>query len=716
MGTTGPTEQLVIGTDLGNTVTGTGLVIGDATAGEHAQLTVGESNSLEGFFRWNVDSNRIEMQTNGNDYPILLGPTSVGGIFIDTDTNSGNVGIGTTGPATLLDVRGGSLQVGAGTTGYPFIYGGAQGEAATPNYSFIGDTDTGLYRITANILGWALAGAERMRLNSTDLAFTGSTVIRTSTSDASDNGLISLTGGGASGATRGAELFLYGNEHATRAGDAVIRIGDAAGTPNFEVVGASDTTSLAINRDDGSTTFTSSNDDAWIMNSTHANSGHLQFQSSGGSAVSIGSAKSNIGSGQLASRMGLKAGSGFYFDANGTAALVIASDGSAVFTSSLLNTAFTINSTASADQTDNISATITSGVAAATANATLLRFLAAGGSTEVGRVKMNTSAVSYLTSSDRRIKTAFEGPSLWDSDALRQIQVRDYYMTEDNNQTRQHGFFAQELYEAYAPAVSVGGDDPKTNPWTVEYGKLTPLLVAGWQEHDLRIEDLEAQMASQSAGFAGDGSTYNISAIAGGLMVWFADTMHIVFEDGLFKVAKGIFDTVEAKFVKAGKVESQEGYITYDKATGEPYCIEVVNGVVKATKDGCGSSTPSTSSEPSAPAEPTPESTLTPAPEETDEPLESPSADGSPTPTPEASAEPSPEASTSATPEPEASVEPTPEPTPEVAPESTPESEPTPTPEPSPEPTPEAEIAEGSSSNDEPSAPAEPSPEPTTEE
>ena len=36
-------------------------------------------------------------------------------------------------------------------------------------------------------------------------------------------------------------------------------------------------------------------------------------------------------------------------------------------------------------------------------------------------------------------------------------------------------------------------------------------------------------MASQSAGFAGDGSTYNISAIAGGLMVWFADTMHIVF-------------------------------------------------------------------------------------------------------------------------------------------------------------------------------------------
>ena len=240
--------------------------------------------------------------------------------------------------------------------------------------------------------------------------------------------------------------------------------------------------------------------------------------------------------------------------------------------------------------------------------------------------------------------------------------------------------------------------------------------MGGGQEHDQRIEDLEARMASPIAGEAGDGSTYNISAIAGGLMIWFADTMHIVFEDGLFKVAKGIFDTVEATFVKAGKVESQEGYITYDKATGEPYCIEVVNGVVKATKDGCGSSTPSTSSEPSAPAEPTPESTLTPAPEETDEPLESPSADGSPTPTPEASAEPSPEASTSATPEPEASVEPTPEPTPEVAPESTPESEPTPTPEPSPEPTPEAEIAEGSSSNDEPSAPAEPSPEPTTEE
>ena len=104
IGTTGPTEQLVIGTDLGNVITGTGLVIGDATAGEDAGLTIGESNGLQGTLSWNVDNNRLAMQTAGHDYPILIGPTSVGGLFVSTDTNNGNVGIGNTAPDAPLAV------------------------------------------------------------------------------------------------------------------------------------------------------------------------------------------------------------------------------------------------------------------------------------------------------------------------------------------------------------------------------------------------------------------------------------------------------------------------------------------------------------------------------------------------------------------------------------------------------------------------------------
>src|SRR3989338_9045008 len=133
-------------------------------------------------------------------------------------------------------------------------------------------------------------------------------------------------------------------------------------------------------------------------------------------------------------------------------------------------------------------------------------------------------------------------------------------------------------------------------------------------------------------------------------MVWFKDTLHITFEDGLFKVAKGIFDTVEAKFIKTDRIEAAAGVTVFDRTTGDPYCMGVDQGITVSTPGACGEATSAQEN-------------------------------------PESSVEPSSEASPSATPEPEVSTEPTPEPTAEVAPEPTPESEPAPTPEPSPEPT-----------------------------
>jgi hypothetical protein len=70
----------------------------------------------------------------------------------------GNVGIGTNSPGYKLDVVG---SIKASVQGRF-----ASGSASTPAYSFDSDSDSGIYRATTNALGFATAGVERMRIDS----------------------------------------------------------------------------------------------------------------------------------------------------------------------------------------------------------------------------------------------------------------------------------------------------------------------------------------------------------------------------------------------------------------------------------------------------------------------------------------------------------------------------------------------------------------------
>jgi hypothetical protein len=76
-----------------------------------------------------------------------------------TVKNNGNVGIGTYGPLKKLDVRGDIFNTGN------FLNNASQ-SATTPAYSFYFDTDTGMYRVTTDTLGFSTGGTERVRIDS----------------------------------------------------------------------------------------------------------------------------------------------------------------------------------------------------------------------------------------------------------------------------------------------------------------------------------------------------------------------------------------------------------------------------------------------------------------------------------------------------------------------------------------------------------------------
>ena len=62
------------------------------------------------------------------------------------------------------------------------------------------------------------------------------------------------------------------------------------------------------------------------------------------------------------------------------------------------------------------------------------------------------------------------------------IPVEDFNFIADPKKDRVQGFIAQDLYKIYPEAVTVGGDDPKTKPWAVDYGRLTPLTIKAIQQ------------------------------------------------------------------------------------------------------------------------------------------------------------------------------------------------------------------------------------------
>jgi hypothetical protein len=120
-------------------------------------------------------------------------------------------------------------------------------------------------------------------------------------------------------------------------------------------------------------------------------------------------------------------------------------------------------------------------------------FTSAGGGTQVGSVTVSTSATSYNTSSDYRLKeNVVELTSA--TERLKQLQPKRFNFIADAD-TTVDGFLAHEVSNVVPEAIHGVKDevDAEGNPvhQGIDQSKLVPLLVATIKELEARITALE---------------------------------------------------------------------------------------------------------------------------------------------------------------------------------------------------------------------------------
>ena len=130
-------------------------------------------------------------------------------------------------------------------------------------------------------------------------------------------------------------------------------------------------------------------------------------------------------------------------------------------------------------------------------NTWLIQFLL--NNTTIGTVSVGSggTTVVYGTTSDARLKENIR-PTAKGLNEVMKIQVRDYNFKSKPGQN-DTGFIAQELYTVFPDVVTRGGEDAANEPWTVDYGRVTPLLTKAIQEQQVEIDSLKEQIGRQDA-------------------------------------------------------------------------------------------------------------------------------------------------------------------------------------------------------------------------
>ncbi len=111
-----------------------------------------------------------------------------------------------------------------------------------------------------------------------------------------------------------------------------------------------------------------------------------------------------------------------------------------------------------------------------------------------------SNVTRYNTTSDANLKNIIGDSDKQKSiDILNSTRLREYSWKDDKTNKSQIGVIAQELYQTFKGAVTVGSDEEllgmeEYKNWGVDKTAFTFHLIAGWQKHNEIIANLEAKI------------------------------------------------------------------------------------------------------------------------------------------------------------------------------------------------------------------------------
>jgi hypothetical protein len=109
----------------------------------------------------------------------------------------------------------------------------------------------------------------------------------------------------------------------------------------------------------------------------------------------------------------------------------------------------------------------------------------------VGTVSVTGAGTTYNTTSDRRLKKDIE--TITDgTDKLMAMNPVTHGWKADPEADAVHGFIAQEMMDIVPEAVS--GTPDGEEMMSMDYGRITPVLVAALQDAHKKIADLETRL------------------------------------------------------------------------------------------------------------------------------------------------------------------------------------------------------------------------------